>query len=444
MLTTEQVEDVRITAEREYPNVINIEGFLASAKNERFGTFFGRDALVDSILTLEIYSACPEKVELLEPIHDSLTTMAKSQGAVVDNWRDEEPGKISHELRQDKDPVNAVNQGLLKSQKKAGWPVDVDEKTGLLSMRYYGSIDATPLFINVACKYLMITKDTDFFRFLDPHIRAAIKWIEEYGDCDGDGFIEFSAKNRYALLNHGWKDAGDSIKDDTGQRPKEPIALVEVQGYAYQAYMGAAAWYDYIDGEFADELREKAIKLKEKFNQDFWVDDEGFFAYALDGDKKQVTDITSNVGHLLMTGIIDADKLPRAVARLMQPDMLTLYGIRPLSSKSPNFSDVEPQAYHNGGGVWAHDNALVYLGLKKSGLYKEAGMVRDRVLEAAYVLKDVYDVRNSELYMVDRNNQIRPYIGAVSPQSWVIVAYILMADPLEVNKLNDLSGNFAA
>ena len=210
---------------------------------------------------------------------------------------------------------------------------------------------------------------------------------------------------------------------------KEPIALVEVQGYTYAAYMAAAeAFKNCGEKEFTQHLLEKAGDLKKSFNRDFWMTEEGFFAYALDADNNQEREITSNIGHLLVTGIIADDKLPKVVSRLMQPDMLTKYGIRTLSLYSANFSDREPSAYHNGGGIWPHDNALIYLGLIKSGFHKEAQIVRDAVLEAQYELLRKYGLHDLEVYMVDRNGRLRPYRTAQQPQGWASEGNMLLTE----------------
>jgi len=423
MATAEAIAEIYSTAEQDFNQITSSEGyFLASAWYENFGALFGRDGLICSRFALETYKLHPEKHEILDQVKSTLATLAKYQGNTVDDWRDEEPGKIGHELRFDS---NSKNQDYLRILMANGWPVDED-KNGLLSMRYYGSVDSTALFIDVACDYLKF--DKEFFGFLDPHIRRAVECMENYGDCDGDYYIEYSAKNRNALRNQGWKDSGNSII------AKEPIALVEVQGYQYAALAKAADLYEEADPDFSGRLKKRYLALKEKFNKDFWMDDENFFAHALDGDKNQVRDITSNVGHLLASGIIEDEKLPRVAARLIQRDLFTQYGIRTLSADSPNFSDIEPAAYHNGGGVWPHDNVLIYHGLKKAGFLKEAGMLRDAILDAQYTLKLKYGITNAELYIVSKSGMIRPYYGACLPQGWVVTAMRYLADSLEAGQ----------
>ena len=414
MSVVEMLQEINGIAAEDLKRVIVPEGYIASDREANFGAFFGRDAAICSIFQIETYKLQRlDDVTVLKPVRDSLVTMAVNQGQVINEWRDEEPGRIVHELR---DSSTEKNRQWLQNLKASGWPVEGDR------MIYFGSIDSTPLFIWTACDYLLLTRDKGFLEWIDPYIRRAVEWMEKYGDADGDGYIEFEAKNKKALINQGWKDSSDSIKSETRERPEGPIALVEVQGYQYRALMKSVDLYSEFDPAFSDQLRAKASVLKEKFNRDFWMKDKGFFAYALDGNKKQVVDITSNVGHLLITGIIDRKKIPQVVNRLMQPDMLTPYGIRTLSVSSPNFSDLEPSAYQLGGGVWPHDNQMTALGMEKLGYIQEAEIVRDRLIRAQVWLKRKHDIRSPELYMVDRNDHLRPYDTAQQPQSWAILS----------------------
>lgn len=415
-------------ATRDLDTVISeVEGIWASAPDQKFGVSFARDAAIASEFSLDIYEKLPEKVELLPPVKNSLITMALYQGKVVDNRRDEQPGRVHHEKRTEEALVEIPeayrkNQEILDELQANNWPVDGER--GKRTMQYYGSIDATPLFVSTASRYLLLTDDKEFFDFLNPYVRKAIFWMEQYGDIYGDGYIRFSAKNRNALLNQGWMDSFDSIEIAPEKRPKEPIALVEVQGYAYQAYITAAELYRRVgDIEYAKYLYQKAGFLKERFNQEFWMADKRFFAQALSGDNEQVRDIVSNVGHLLVTGIVDEGKIPSVVNRLTQPDMLTPWGIRTRSLYSQNFSDVEPAAYHRGGTVWAHDNEMIARGLRKTGYEKEASMVEDRLLSAEIILGRIFNITSEELFIVDRNNQLRPYQDAQKPQGWAAAAY---------------------
>lgn len=428
MASVEVIEQINALATKDFEKVISgVEGILASARDQKFGVSFARDAAIASEFLLDIYERHPEKVELLQPVKNSLITMALYQGQETDNDEDKEPGKIHHEKRIEEVFVEMPeayreNQEILDELQASHWPVKGER--GKRTMDYYGSIDSTPLFISLASRYLLLTQDKQFFELIDPHIRKAIEWMEQYGDVYGDGYIRFSAKNRYALINQGWMDSFDSIEIAPGKRPKEPIALVEVQGYAYHAYLSTAELYRKAgDIEYAKHCYQKAGILKGRFNQQFWMEDESFYAQALDGDNKQVRDKVSHVGHLLATGIVDHKKIPYVVNGLIQPDMLTPWGIRTRSLNSPNFSDVEPAAYHRGGTVWAHDNEMTARGLRKVGYPKEAQMIEEAILSAEIKLNDSYSISSEELFIVDRNNQLRPYLEAQKPQGWAAAAY---------------------
>lgn len=424
MVAIAELLELEKNSEENLRNVSTEAGYIASGKDQNFGVPFGRDALISAMLMLHYFeNQTSENIHVLDPIAKSLLTMIANQGSVVDEWRDEEPGKIHHELRHGDNPKNIEILQILKDR---GWPVDED------GMRYYGSVDATLLFISVAVDYINATGDEEFFHFCDGPIKAALAWSGDYGDVDGDLFIEFRAKNRHAILNQGWKDSGDSIESAPSKRPKEPIALVEVQGYTYEALVKAAELYRQKGNiDYSKVLFQRAGALKERFNKEFWMEDEGFFAYALDGDKKQVKNITSNVGHLLKSGIIDDDKVGGVVARIFKPDMLTDYGIRTLSTNSEYFSDVEPAAYHNGGSVWPHDNGLIYLGLLKYGYNTEAALLRDRLLNAQAELYKTYNICDAELFMVTREGILRLYDTAQQPQTWVSATNKVLIDSLK-------------
>ena len=412
-------------AKEDLKKVISLEGLRAASIEEKFGVFFGRDSILASIALLETYRIRPLRKEILVPVKNSLITMAKTQGKTVNHRREEEPGKIVHEIRHEN--IHA-NQKRLIDLKNTGWPVEVG-KNGILSMQYYGSVDSTPLFVVLACDYINLTRDFEFGSWLRPYIKRCITWMEKYGDSDGDGLLEFSAKNRLAILNQGWQDSGNSIESSPGRRPKEPIALVEVQGYAYRAYLEAAHLFrrggDY---EYAKHLYQRAGTLKTKFNRDFWMNDLQFFAHALDGDKNHVKDIKSNVGHLLWSGIVEDSKKTTVVDRLMQPDMLTPYGIRTLSSKSFNYSDEEPWAYHNGS-IWPHDNYIIISGLKKAGFQKESEIVRNCLFMGLSKLNKMNDSnKNLELYLVNRDNKIREYSDSCKPQAWTLTSLLALTE----------------
>jgi glycogen debranching enzyme len=416
-MTTAEIATLRKKAEEDLARVDTEEGLIASEK-EPFSALFGRDILITSLFLLEDYKHKPNP-EILDIVSRNLSILAVNQGTKVDPETEEEPGKIEHENRS-----GPINQLRLKQLRSGGWPVKSTERQ--LYMRYWGSVDATPLFIAVASEYIRVSNDWNFFDQYKNNIKAAISWMENYGDIDRDGFIEYQAKNRKALINQGWKDSGDSILTEDGKHPKEPLALVEVQGYAFWAYTQAAWLFEMReDYQFANYLRMKAADLRQKFNRDFWIEDEQFFAYALDGDKNQIKDIVSNVGHLLVTGILDKNRAHAVVRRFMEPDMLTKYGIRTLSTNSPHFrfSETDPQiqaeAYHKGP-VWPHDNAIIALGFEKYGFCSEAEKVKEANLAA------ISELGHVELSQVTPDGlRLVPYERAAKPQTWVIGSALL-------------------
>jgi glycogen debranching enzyme len=349
---------------------------------------FGRDALVTAGEAL-----------ILNPdvCRDALATLARLQSTEDDPWRDAEPGKILHELR----------MGELA-------------KAGLIPHTpYYGTVDATPLFLMRAADYYAWTGDLETLRMLRPALDAALGWIDEYGDRDGDGFVEYQRRSSAGLRNQGWKDSEDSIVHEDGRLAEGPIALVEVQGYVYAGKLAIADVYEALDlGEVASRLRDEAQALREAFNDAFWNPQEGTFALALDGRKRQVASVTSNPGHCLYCGIVDPAKAGAVVERLLGADMFSGWGVRTLSSLCPAFN---PMSYHNGS-VWPHDNAIIAAGLKRYGY-------QDAVLRIAACLFDVAaaarDSRLPELYCgFDRAERaaVVAYPVACIPQAWAAAA----------------------
>ena len=294
---------------------------------------FGRDSLL---------SACESLMINPEVARGTLLVLAGLQAHHDEAWRDAEPGKILHELR-----------------------IGELARTGHIPHTpYYGTVDATPLFLMVAGGYYRWTLDLDTMRQLRPALDAALAWIDEWGDRDGDGFVEYERRAPAGLINHGWKDSHDSIVHADGSIAKGPIALVEVQGYVYEAKLRIADVYEALgDSPRADRLRAEAGELRAAFNEAFWDPDEGFFVLALDGRKVQVRSVTSNPAHCLYCGIVDDDKAALVAERLMAADMFSGWGIRTLSGGSPAYN---PMSYHNGS-VWPHDNAIAAAGLKRYG-----------------------------------------------------------------------------
>ena len=349
------------------------QGFLL-AGFPRFNKLFGRDSLIVSWQLLDFdNSICKKTLEIL----------SKLQGKKIDFQKEEEPGKIIHE-----------HSFKEKIHKTFG------------PFPYYGSVDSTPLYLILFYFYFEKTKDKKFIKKFWKNIKLAINWIEKYGDKDKNLFIEYERKNPNGLYNQAWKDS-DFIK------PKTPIEIVEVQGYQYFALKKIAYLSKIIfkDKKFSQKLKERAKKLKRKFNKEFWMEDKKFFALALDGDKKQIKYITSNAGHLLFTEIIDKNKVDLVVKRLFAKDMWTKYGIRTHSELEENF---DPLSYH-AGSVWPHDNWIIAQGLKKLGYQKEYNLIKNALISAyKYLgfLPEYYAVVNGKIEI--KNLEKKPDY----PQAW--------------------------
>lgn len=352
-----------------------------------FMALFGRDSLLASFMSL-----------LLDPslAKGTLLTLADFQGTKVEAASEEEPGRILHEVR----------LGATAGLALGGSGV------------YYGTVDATPLFVVVLAELSRWGLDDAAVRQLVPAADRAIRWMEEYGDLDGDGFIEYQRKTEKGLRNQGWKDSGDGINFADGTLAEPPIALCEVQGYAYAAYIGRALLATAAgDPATAASCVAKASTLKQAFNDQFWLADRGYFAIALDKDKKPVDALASNMAHCLWAGIVDEDKAAHVAEHLMSPEMFTGWGIRTLAS---NMGAYNPASYHNGS-VWPHDNAIAVAGLMRHGFVDEARKVAYSLLEAA----DHFDGRLPELFCgLDRSKYPEPvpYPASCSPQAWASAA----------------------
>ncbi|WP_078382801.1 amylo-alpha-1,6-glucosidase [Sutcliffiella halmapala] len=348
-----------------------------------FGVPFGRDSL---IAALQMLAFQPEVAK------GTLYTMASKQGTKVDPWRDEQPGKIMHEIR----------FGELATTEQIPFTP------------YYGTIDATPLFLVLLTEYVKWTGDLGIVKDLQSNINAALTWIDQYGDRDGDLFVEYHQESSKGIANQGWKDSGDSIVHRTGEYATTPIALSEVQGYVYQAKMGIAAIYDILDkqGEAA-QLREQSQKLKEKFDKEFWMEDVQFYAIALDSDKKQVGTITSNPGHVLFSEMLDKNKAEAVINTLLSPKMFTGYGLRTMGKGEAGYN---PMSYHDGS-IWPHDNSMVLLGMSKLQQQEKANIIVEGLMEVAAHFE--YD-RLPELFCgYDKSlGKAVKYPVACSPQAW--------------------------
>jgi glycogen debranching enzyme len=349
-----------------------------------FVTLFGRDSLIASLQLLPYSPGIAA---------ETLRLLAELQADHLDKWRDAAPGKILHELR--------VGE-MARSGEIPHTP-------------YYGSVDATPLFLLVLARYVAWTGDLGLFDDLRDHVRRALDWIDHYGDRDGDGYVEYQSDSEHGLINQGWKDSGDAMVDEDGRIATPPIALVEVQAYVYAAKRGVAPLYRARgDSATADRLEREAAELRARFNRDFWVESLGFYAMALEAGKKPLRVVSSNPGHALWCGIADADKAAVVAERIMRGDMYSGWGIRTLSDQSCGYT---PIGYHLGT-VWPHDNALVAAGLKRYGFVGHARRIFDGIAAAAmnfehYRLPELFTGFSRARY----GAPIR-YPVACHPQAW--------------------------
>ena len=358
-----------------------------------FMTLFGRDSMIAS------YQALPFTSELAEA---TLQALAQQQGRRVDDFRDEEPGKIMHEMR-------------------FGEMTAFEERP---HSPYYGAADATPLFLILLDEVERWTGNAELVRQLEMEARAALTWIDKYGDRNGDGYVEYSRRNtETGLVNQCWKDSWNSILFADGTLSRLPRATCEIQGYVYDAKMRAAHlarefWHD---PELADRLEKEAAELKHRFNRDFWLEDREFFALAIDGDGRKVDALTSNIGHLLWSGIVEEDKAEAVVRHLMGPHLYSGWGVRTMAEGEGGYN---PIGYHLGT-IWPHDNAFIAMGLRRYGYREEAARVAMGMLEAATYFKG----RLPEAFAgYPRQLTEFPveYPTACSPQAWDSGAPLLL------------------
>lgn len=358
--------------------------FLPAAGLPWFVAPFGRDSLTVSLQNLLIY---PEFAK------GALDILGSLQAKEIDDYRDAEPGKILHELR----------YGELAHFKL------------IPHTPYYGTADATPLYLLTLHGAWRSTGEIDL---LERHLDTAegcLAWIDQYGDLDGDGFQEYQTRSPVGYENMGWKDAGDAIVYPDGSLVKGPKGLCELQGYVYDAWLCIAEVFDALGKRSrARKLRAKAAALFERFNEVFWDEETGFYALALDGDKKKVLTVASNPGHCLWSGIVPPERAAKVVKRLMAPDMWSGWGIRTLSALNPAFN---PYNYQTGS-VWPHDNGIIALGFKRYGFSAEAARIARDISEAGthFLLN-----RLPELYTApQRDGATFPiqYLGANVPQAW--------------------------
>jgi glycogen debranching enzyme len=356
-----------------------------------FMALFGRDSLLTSWMALPI----DQHLAL-----GTLKTLARYQGNKVEPLAEEEPGRILHEVRLGADAALALGGSSI----------------------YYGTADATPLFVMLLGELRRWGLARDEVDALLPHADRALEWVTRYGDRDGDLFIEYQRKTDRGLLNQGWKDSRDGVNFADGTLATSPIALCEVQGYVYGAFLARAHFAWEVGDDAARELWvQRAARLRKAFNERFWLPDRGWYAIALDREKRPVDALTSNIGHCLWTGIIDEDKAPLVAERLMSPEMFSGWGVRTLATSMGAYN---PISYHNGS-VWPHDNALVAAGLMRYGFVEEAQRVATAILDAA----DAFGGRLPELFCgFDRSDYPLPvpFPTSCSPQAWAAATPVQM------------------
>jgi glycogen debranching enzyme len=370
--------------------------FLPAAGLPWFIAPFGRDSLIVSLQNTLVYP---------EFARGTLEVLGALQAKEEDSYRDAEPGKIPHEIR----------YGELAHFKL------------IPHTPYYGTADATPLYLTALHAAWRAIGDRGL---LERHLETAercLSWIDEYGDRDGDGLQEYQTRSPVGYENMSWKDSGDAVVYPDGSLVKGPKALCELQGYVYDAWVRMAEIFDALgDPDRAQALRAKAAALFERFNAAFWDEELGFYAYALDGEKKKVLTVASNAGHCLWSGIVPPERAGQVVDRLMAPDMWTGWGVRTLSAGHPAFN---PYNYQTGS-VWPHDNAIIAMGFKYYGFSAEAAQIAHDVSFAAgyFRLNQL-----PELYTAFKRQETNfpvQYIGANVPQAWAAGSAFMLTQAL--------------
>jgi glycogen debranching enzyme len=364
-----------------------------------YNTAFGRDGIITAMETLWLAPEISKNVLLF---------LAQLQAREVIPEKDAEPGKILHETRSGE----MANTGEVPFGK------------------YYGTIDATPLFVMLAGMYYERTHDRETIVEIWPNIKMALFWIDEYGDIDKDGFVEYIHKSENGLTNQGWKDSHDSVMYENGDLCEPPIALCEVQGYVYAAKKyGSLLAGIFDENELSEKLSTEAGQLKKQFNERFWDSELGCYVLALDGNKKPCRVISSNAGQCLFTGIVDEDKARMLADTLMNENMFSGWGIRTLAEGEKRYN---PMSYHNGS-IWPHDNALIAYGLSLYGFQEEALRIMNALFDASLFI-DLQ--RLPELYcgfVRKANEGPTAYPVACSPQAWsVTVLFMLLQSCLKI------------
>jgi glycogen debranching enzyme len=364
-------------------------GMIPAAGLPWFMTLFGRDTLIAAFQTLPLGP---------EPAVAALRALAETQSEVDDPEHDAEPGKIVHEIRRGKTAI-------------------------VWSDRYYGTIDATPLFLVLLSELWRWSGDDALVRELEGAARRALAWIDGPGDHDGDGFVEYLRRSSHGLDNQNWKDSGNSMVFHDGSQARGPIAPVEAQGYVYDAKLrlaelARAVWGD---EDLAARLEGEAATLRDRFDDAFWVPERGWYALGLDAEKRQVDALGSNMGHLLWSGIVPPERVAEVAARLTSRPLWSGWGVRTLAADEPAF---DPLEYHNGT-VWPHDNSLIAYGLARYGRREEVELVVRALLDCA----SLFEHRLPELFAgYDRVQGEPPGIVPTSarPQAWAAGAPVLL------------------
>jgi glycogen debranching enzyme len=362
-----------------------------------FMALFGRDSLIAA------YQALPYFPDVATGV---LRALARLQGQKINPRTEEQPGKILHEHRPD---------ALLAPD------------SPIPAFPYYGTVDATPLFLIVLAETYRHTGNRPLVAELWPAARRALDWLSEYGDRDGDGFLEYVRSTDEGLVNQGWKDSWDGIRFRDGTVAKPPIALCEVQGYAYAARLAMAELAEVMgEGALATTLRADARALADRFDAAFWLPDRGYYAIALDGAKRPVTGLASNAGQALWSGIVPPERAPRLAEVLLGPELFSGWGVRTMGAAEGGYN---PVGYHTGT-VWPHDNSLIAAGLARYGLTAQAGQLITAQLASAarlpqYRLPELFGGYGREEY-----GFVVEYPVACSPQAWAAGAVLLYVTTL--------------
>jgi glycogen debranching enzyme len=359
-----------------------------------FMTLFGRDSLLTAWMALPLDASLAL---------GTLQILAGTQGTRVDPFTEEEPGRILHELR---------------------WGPDSSRVLG--GSHYYGTVDATPLFVMLLAECGRWGASETVIRGLLPAADAALSWIENHGDRDGDGFVEYQRATDRGLVNQGWKDSFDAINDAAGRLVRPPIALCEVQGYVYAAYLARAELADGLgDQATADRCRARAAELRRRFTEAFWLPGRGWYAVALDGGKRPVDALTSNTAHCLWTGIAADTHAAALIAKLGSGDMDSGYGLRTLAASMGAYN---PMSYHNGS-VWPHDTAIAVAGLRRYAHLDGAMPLATRLAAGLLDAAAASGGRLPELFCGFPRDQFSPpipYPASCSPQAWASAAPLLL------------------